>query len=148
VRDDSATYYIIKYDILPEVLKKTIKAKELLQKGKVDTINNAVCQVNMSRSAFYKYKDSIFPFFEASRGKIITFGMVLEDTPGVLSKMLDTIARAQGNILTINQNIPIQGMANVTISIRTAGMEKDVEVLIKELTGMSGVKKIDILAQE
>ena len=37
----------------------------------------------------------------------------------------DIIAEAGANILTINQNIPINGLANVTISIETNSMESD-----------------------
>lgn len=146
--DDTTTYYIIKAEVLPEILKKTLKAKRLLKKGKAATINEAVKMAGMSRSAFYKYKDSIFPFFEVSRGKIITLSLTLEDQPGVLSNILDNVARAKGNILTINQNIPIQGIANVTISIRTAGMQESGEELIKSIQKIEGVQNVDILAQE
>ncbi|MDI3534318.1 MAG: chorismate mutase [Thermosediminibacterales bacterium] len=146
--DDTTTYYIIKAEVLPEILKKTLKAKRLLKKGKAATINEAVKMAGMSRSAFYKYKDSIFPFFEVSRGKIITLALTLEDQPGVLSNILDNIARAKGNVLTINQNIPIQGIANVTISIRTAGMQESGEELIKSIQKIEGVQNVDILAQE
>lgn len=142
------SYYIIEADILPEILKKTVQAKELLKKGEVATVNEAVKKVGMSRSAYYKYKDHIFPFYEVSRGKIITFSLVLEDIPGVLSNVLDKIAKMQGSILTINQNIPIHDVANVTIQIQTAKMKKDIEILINQIKNIDGVKKIDILARE
>jgi len=141
-------FYIIKDEILPEIVRKTVKAKELLKSGKVRTINEATEKVGMSRSAFYKYKDFIFPFYEASLGKIITIAMVLEHQPGVLSRILDEIARAHGNVLTINQNIPIQGLANVTISFETGDMAKNIEELIEEIQSKSGVQKVDIIAGE
>jgi len=140
-------YYIIKSDVLPEILKKTVRAKELLNRGLVDTVNEAAEKAGMSRSAYYKYKDHIFPFYEVSKNKIITISFMLEDKPGVLSNMLDHIARAGGNILTINQNIPLSGLANVTISIRTEGMEKNMEKLIRNMRKIDGVKNIGILAQ-
>lgn len=141
-------FYIIKDEILPEIVRKTVKAKELLKNGKVRTINEATEKVGMSRSAFYKYKDFIFPFYEASLGKIITIAMVLEHQPGVLSRILDEIARAHGNVLTINQNIPIQGLANVTISFETGDMVKNIEELIEEIQSKNGVQKVDIIAGE
>ncbi|RKL63140.1 ACT domain-containing protein [Thermoanaerobacteraceae bacterium SP2] len=141
-------FYIIKDEILPEIVRKTVKAKELLKSGKARTINEATEKVGMSRSAFYKYKDFIFPFYEASLGKIITISLVLEHRFGVLSGILDEIARAHGNVLTINQNIPIQGLANVTISFETGGLIKNIEELIEDMQSKPGVQKVDIIAGE
>ncbi len=132
---------------MPEILRKTVKAKELLKSGKAKTINEATEIVGMSRSAFYKYKDYIFPFYEASMGKIITVSLLLEHIPGVLSAILDEIARAHGNVLTINQNIPIQNMAGVTISFETGNMTKNVEDLLEIIQNKDGVQKVDIVAQ-
>ncbi|MGB3965001.1 MAG: ACT domain-containing protein, partial [Tepidanaerobacteraceae bacterium] len=91
-------FYIVKEEIMPDIFKKTIKAKELLKSGKAKTVNEATEAVGMSRSAYYKYKDYIFPFYEASMGKIVTISFVLEHMPGVLSSILDEIAKARGNI--------------------------------------------------
>lgn len=145
---DKRGFYIIKDEILPDIVRKTVKAKELLKSGKVRTINEATERVGMSRSAFYKYKDFIFPLYEASLGKIITISLVLEHQPGVLSGILDEIARAHGNVLTINQNIPIQGLANVTISFETGGLIKNIEELMEEIQSKNGVQKVDIIARE
>ncbi|WP_039767276.1 ACT domain-containing protein [Caldicellulosiruptor sp. F32] len=143
-----ATYYIVEESVLPEVFLKVIKAKELLEKGEVKAVNEAVKIVGISRSAFYKYKDCIFPFFESSRGKIITLAFVLQDIPGILSKILNIISDTNANILTINQNIPLGGIATVTISIRTSDMTKSVKELIQEIERVDGVKKIEILGRE
>ncbi|HEY3314774.1 MAG TPA: ACT domain-containing protein [Bacillota bacterium] len=141
-------YYVIKTAVLPEILRKTIMAKELLQQQKVATVNDAVQKVGMSRSVFYKYRDHIFPFYEFNRGRIVTLGLTLEDRPGVLSSLLDRIARAGGNILTINQNIPIHGTANLTLSVRTANLRGGPEGLFRGLEKSDGVQKVEILAQE
>jgi chorismate mutase len=144
----SDRFYIIKDDVLPEIVKRTVKAKEFLKSGKARTINEATEMAGMSRSAFYKYKDFIFPFYEASLGKIVTLSMILEHRPGILSGILDEIARAHGNVLTINQNIPIHGIANVTISFETGGLNKNIEDLIEIIEKKTGVRKVDIIAQE
>jgi chorismate mutase len=141
-------FYIVKEEILPEILKKTVKAKELLKNGKAKTVNEATKMVGMSRSAYYKYKDYVFPFYEASMGKIITISLILEHKPGVLSSILDEIAKARGNILTINQNIPLQGLANVTISFDTSQMTRNVEEVLEIVEKKQGVAKIEVLAQE
>ncbi|NLZ52292.1 MAG: ACT domain-containing protein [Thermoanaerobacteraceae bacterium] len=140
--------YIIKDEIMPDILKKTVKAKELLKSGKAKTVNEATEIVGMSRSAYYKYKDYIFPFYEASMGKIVTISFILEHIPGVLSSILDEIAKAHGNILTINQNIPVQNMANVTISFETGNLNKNVEELLSIINEKEGVHKLDVIAQE
>ncbi|AFM01127.1 ACT domain-containing protein [Desulfitobacterium dehalogenans ATCC 51507] len=140
-------FLIVSKDILPEAILKTSQAKELLVKGDVNTINEAVDRVQLSRSAFYKYKDGVFPFYEASREKIITFSLILENTAGVLSNVLNTIARFRGNVLTINQGIPLQGIANVTISVENMGMVDIPENLLSALGEIQGVRKIEVIGQ-
>lgn len=146
--ENKSSFYIIRDEVLPDIIKKTIKAKEYLKSGKARTINEATEMAGMSRSAFYKYKDSVFPFYEVSLGKIVTISLILDHSPGVLSSILDVIAKAHGNVLTINQNIPIQGIANVTISFETGGMKENIEKLLKTIQSIAGVKKVDIIAQE
>ncbi|KLU66711.1 MULTISPECIES: ACT domain-containing protein [Desulfosporosinus] len=140
-------FLIVSKDILPEAILKTAKAKELLVKGDVYTINEAVERVGLSRSAYYKYKDGVFPFYEASREKILTISLILENKAGVLSHVLNFIASLKGNVLTINQGIPLQGIANVSISLETAGMDDIPEDLLNGLGKITGVRKIEIIGQ-
>ena len=141
-------FYLVQEDILPEAILKTVQIKELLLKGKVSTINEAVEKVGLSRSAFYKYKDGIFPFNDWKQGNIITISLNLEHRSGILSNILNTIAQNNGNIITINQNIPIHGRANVTISFETTSLSGDIEQLLLNIKQMNGVKKADIVALE
>ncbi|HAA63872.1 MAG TPA: ACT domain-containing protein, partial [Thermoanaerobacter sp.] len=115
--------------------------------GKVKTINEAVKQVGISRSAFYKYRDYVFPFSKFSKGKIITLSMVLDHMPGVLSSILDVVANARGNVVTINQSMPSMGVASVTISIDTQYMEMSLENFLEKLSSQNGVRKIEILGE-
>ncbi|MCG8400809.1 MAG: ACT domain-containing protein, partial [Firmicutes bacterium] len=108
----------------------------------------AVNEVGISRSAYYKYKDYVFPFYETSRGKVITLHIVVEDFSGILSSIINKIAVAKGNIVTINQNIPINGLADVTISIETTEMAKDIKELMDEISSIEGVRRQGILARE
>lgn len=140
-------FLIVSKDILPEAILKTAKAKELLVKGDVYTINDAVERVGLSRSAYYKYKDGVFPFYEASREKILTISLILENKAGVLSHVLNFIASLKGNVLTINQGIPLQGIANVSISLETAGMGDTLEDLFSGLGNINGVRKIEVIGQ-
>ncbi len=140
-------YYLVQEDILPEAIIKTVMAKELLLKGGANTVNDAVEKVDLSRSAFYKYKDKVFPFHQWSRGKIVTLALLLEHRPGVLSTVLNIIASVKGSILTINQNLPLQGLANATLSVETAEMDQDLEEWLKIIRGVNGVQDVRMVGQ-
>ena len=142
-----AKYYLVEEGILPEAIIKTVMAKELLLKGAANTVNEAVEKVDLSRSAFYKYKDKVIPFHQWSRGKIVTLAVLLEHRSGVLSTVLNIIASVKGSILTINQNLPLQGLAKATLSIETAEMDQDLEELLKIIRGVSGVQDVRLLGQ-
>ena len=142
-----AVFFLVREEILPEAIKKTIKVKDMLKRGEARTINEAVEKMELSRSAYYKYKDYVFPFYEASKEKIITLALLLEHKQGVLSKVLNTIAYDHGSVLTINQGIPLQGVANATISIETAELVIDLEALLDKVRMIEGVKRLEILGQ-
>lgn len=143
--DSQDRFYLVQENVLPQVLRKTAQAKEMLKKGNARTINEAVQAVGISRGAFYKYRDFIFPFREASKGKIITIALILEHTSGVLSEVLQSIAVARGNVLTINQGIPLQGVANASISFETANLQGDVDELLLLLARIPGVQKLEVV---
>lgn len=142
-----SVFYLVREEILPEAIKKTIKVKELLKKGEVRTINEAVEKMELSRSAYYKYKDFVFPFYEASKEKIVTLALLLEHKQGVLSRVLNTIANDRASVLTINQGIPLQGVANATISLETVDLVIDLEALLDKLRMIDGVKRLEVLGQ-
>ena len=110
-------YFVVTERAVPEVLLKVVEAKRLLDSGRAMTVQEAAEQTGISRSSFYKYKDDIFPFHEEAKGKTITFIIQMDDEPGLLSVVLQTIARFHGNILTIHQSIPINGVATLTLSV-------------------------------
>ena len=138
--DSNHKFYLVREDILPEAIKKTIKVKEILKHHQTRTINEAVRMMGLSRSAYYKYKDYVFPFYDVTQGKIVTLSVMIFDRPGELSQVLNTVAANNGSILTINQGIPLQGMADVSLSV-------PVDELIKTLEKLSGVSKVDIIGQ-
>jgi chorismate mutase len=140
-------YYLVREDILPEALLKTLQAKELLARGKARTVHEAAEQVGLSRSAFYKYKDGVFPLSRLDRERIVTISMDLEHRTGLLSKVLATIAALEGNVLTIHQTIPLMGMANVVISVDTTKMGDKVAELLDALGKQEGVGNVAIIGQ-
>ena len=138
-------YYIVEAKALPEVFLKVAEAKWLLETGEATTVNEAA-KVGISRSAFYKYRDAIAPFQNLMAGRILTFQFILRDVTGLLSSILTIFAQFGANILTINQTIPTNGCASVTISAETTNMTDGVEEMVRALGAISGVLKAEILA--
>lgn len=141
-------YFVVKERAVPEVLLKVVEAKRLLDSGKVQTVQEASEQTGISRSSFYKYKDDIFPFHEEAKGKTITFIIQMDDEPGLLSVVLQTIARFHGNILTIHQSIPINGVATLTLSVDILPGEGDAEAIIDVIEHSEGIHYLKILGRE
>ena len=139
-------YYIIEASALPEVFLKVAEAKRLLSIGEAATVNEATHMTDVSRSAFYKYRDAILPFQNMMKGRIITFQFLLNDEPGMLSAILTAFAQYDANILTINSIVPTNGCALVTISAETTDMSVTLEELLNQLSATPGVIKAEILA--
>ena len=144
--EHSPKYYIVEAAALPEIFQKVAEAKRMLHAGEVSTAGEAARQVGISRSAFYKYKDAVQPFQNMKAGRIITFYTLLKDTPGVLSNILSIFANSGANILTINQTIPTNGCAGVTVTAETSEMHESLEEMMTEITAAEGVLKFEILA--
>ncbi len=138
-------FYLVREDVLPEAMKKTLEAKEMLERGKVDKIGDAVQKVNLSRSAFYKYRDTVFPFHTIAKERLVSLSVYLEDRSGTLSKLLSIVAESGCNVLTIHQTIPLQGRANVTLSLNTSGMKIEFNEFLSRLRKLEFVEKVEVL---
>ncbi len=139
-------YYIVEASALPEVFLKVAEAKRYLETGEERTVNSAAQRVGISRSAFYKYKDSIRPFRDMLHGRIVTIQILLRNEPGALSGVLNLLANRGGNILTINQGIPGGGTAAVTVSLETSDLGTDLENLLSALREDKMVVRCEVLA--
>ena len=139
-------YYIVEASALPEVFLKVAEAKRLLSTGEASTVNEATRMTDISRSAFYKYRDSVLPFQNMMTGRSITFQLLLHDEPGLLSELLHVFAQAKANIITINSIVPTNGTAVVTISAETMDLTVPLEELLAQLQAFPGVVKADVLA--
>lgn len=145
---EKSKYFVVKQKAVPEVLLKVVEAKRLLESSKVMTVQEAAEQVGISRSSFYKYKDDIFPFHDNSKGKSITFVLQMDDEPGLLSEVLKIVAEFKGNVLTINQTIPINGVASLTLTVDLLPTTGDVSEMIGQIENHSGIHYLKILAKE
>ena len=141
-----AKYFIVEADAMPEIFRKVAEAKRLLETGEERTVNRAVQAVNISRSAFYKYKDAVRPFHDMLHGRIVTFQVLLRDEPGILSGVLNVLSGTGMNILTINQNIPVNGCSVVTMTAETSALQDSLEDEVDHAARGPGVLKCEILA--
>ena len=139
-------YYIVEASALPEVFLKVAETKRLLSTGEASTVNEATKMTDISRSAFYKDRDSVLPFQNMMTGRIITFQLLVHDEPGRLSEILSIFAETGANIMTINSIVPVNGTAVITISAETMDVTISLEELLARLTATRGVVKADILA--
>ena len=139
-------YYIVEASALPEVFLKVAEAKRLLSTGEASTVNEATKMTDISRSAFYKYRDAVLPFQNMMTGRIITFQMLLHDEVGLLSKILDIFTEAKANIITINSIVPTNGTAVVTISAETMDLTMSLEAMLHRINECRGVVKAEVLA--
>ncbi len=144
----SQEYYLIDKTVLPEIFSKVIEAKKLLQTGQCRTINDATRQVNISRSVFYKYKDSVHVFVEKDKQNIITVILYLSDEIGALSRVLTLISNVGASILTINQSVPMNGIAPVSISFNMLNATIELEQLFHQMEQLNGVISVKPVAKE
>ena len=142
----SPKYYIVEASALPEVFLKVAEAKRLLSTGEAPTVNEATRMMGISRSAFYKYRDTVRPFQNMMTGRVITFQMMLHDRKGLLSEVLTTFAEHKVNVQTINSIMPTNGSAIVTLSAETSDVEIPLEDLLHVVRQLPGVIKAEILA--
>lgn len=147
MKDDSE-FVLVQRHMLPDAIQRTLEAKKLLESGEVATVQEAVSQVGISRSSFYKYKDSVFPFSIMDGKKIITISMLLEHRAGVLSNVLRFLAKKGANVLTINQTIPLQGEATVSMSVDATHVKQNVNQVIDCLKKLDGVSRTVVVGSE
>jgi len=139
-------YFLVREDLLTEAMQKTLEAKQLLQSGEVSSIWDAVKKVGLSRSAFYKYRDAVFPFHSIVQERILTIFLQLEDRKGTLATLLHTVAEGKCNVLTIHQTIPIQGRANVTLSLDVTAMSLELDDFIQQMKRLDFVESAEVIS--
>lgn len=138
-------YLVVETEALPEVFAKVVYAKQLLENGETGNISHAAKLAGISRSAIYKYRDAVFPYVREMSGKVVSLYVLLRDRPGMLSGIISELTRNGANILTINQNIPVDGLAAVSVSVSLdATSTSDMELLnvLKKLEGVVEARRL------
>jgi len=126
------------------VYARVIAAKSLLASGEAANASQAAKMAGISRSAYYKYKDGVFEYDPQNGGEVLTLSLRLMDTMGVLSAVTAELYRLGANVLSINQNVPKNGVADVLLAVYTAEMSVDVDSLIECLKDINGVRAVDM----
>ncbi len=139
-------YYIVEASALPEVFLKVAEAKRLLATGEASTVNEAAKMTDISRSAFYKYRDAVQPFRNMNTNQIVTFQFLLRDEPGALFSILAAFAQQQANLLTVNSITPTNGCAVVTIAAETSNVTASLDEMLTTFQQTAGVIKAEVLA--
>lgn len=140
--NEKPQYLIVSADVLPEVILKVMEAKRLLSKAQAKNSSDACRMVGISRSAYYKYKDNVQLYEERDNSQLGTLYLKLSDEPGVLSRVLKKLYEKGANILTVNQNIPVDAVAIVTISIRVNCDEVSLDEILTNLSEIDGVVSV------
>lgn len=146
--DKDGKLVIVSSDVLPDIVLKVIAAKRMRARGEVATSTEACKAVGISRSAYYKYKDSVFNYEEQLMNNIVSVYCILRDEKGVLSSIISKLYELNTNILTINQNIPIDSVATVTFSVRFDRDMLNTNKLTEELSKVHGVVDVKIISGE
>ena len=141
-------YYVVSGDILPDVLEQVMQARILLQSGKAKRISEAVKMVGISRGTYYKYKDAVFSFNAEQSNRKAIISMILRNEKGTLSKVLSLVSVKQVNVLAINQTIPINGIANVALTLDISDLEISIQSLVSLIEAMPMGEKADLVAVE
>ena len=139
-------YYIVEASALPEVFVKVAEAKRLLSTGEASTVNEAAKMTDISRSAFYKYREAVQPFRNMNTKQIITFQFLLRDEPGALSAILAAFAQQEANLMTVNSITPTNGCAVVTIAAETSNVDASLDEMLLTFQQTPGVIKAEVLA--
>lgn len=132
-------YLLVETSVAPEVFVRVVKAKKLLAQGKAQSSAQAVEMAGISRSAYYKYKDFVHRYDEHLSGGITTITVTLRDEPGVLSNLLGTLYKAGANVITVNQNIPVDSAALVSLAVHAGSESRSPEELIEMISQIDGV---------
>ena len=146
--EEKTKYFVVKQKAVPEVLLKVVEAKKLLESERVLTVQEATDRVGISRSSFYKYKEDIFPFYDNTKGKTVTFVVQMDDEQGLLSDLLHIVAIYKANILTIHQSIPVNGVATLTLSVEVKDNTGNISKMVEEIEEQDGIHYVKIVSRD
>ncbi|MBI5972676.1 ACT domain-containing protein [Staphylococcus caledonicus] len=140
-------FYLIREDVLPESVVKTLKIKDALKNDSELSIYEAVKRFNLSRSAFYKYRETIFPVDEKIfEHREFTLILYVNDIVGMLAQVLNTISQLELSVLTIHQSVPMEDKATITLSLSAKNTALSIDEIIIALRNIEHVSKVELIS--
>ncbi len=137
-------FVLVSTKVLPDVFEGVLHAKQLLAHGKAANASQAIKMAGISRSAFYKYRDYVFAY-SADESSCINLSAVLSDKAGVFSAMTTVLFENGANLVTVNQGMPIDGTATVSLTIDTNSIKLSIEALLDLLRATDGILSVRVV---
>ena len=137
-------YFLVNSSILSTVFEKVIKAQNYLASGEAANATQAAKMAGISRSAYYKYKDSIFEYNTFDDQEKVTLNAKLRDNAGVLSALMNELYLAGANVLSVSQSVPVNSVADVSVTVRVTQMTVSIHDMVDKIKKVSGVKSVNI----
>lgn len=141
---DKVKYYLVNSNILPSVYSKVVEAKNYLASGEAASASQAAKMAGISRSAYYKYKDAIFEYNGDNNDETVTINAKLKDNAGVLSALMNELYKAGANVLSVSQSVPVNSIADVSVTVRSTEMTATVQELLNNIKSINGVKSAQL----
>ncbi|MGN0534340.1 MAG: ACT domain-containing protein [Eubacterium sp.] len=141
---EKVKYYLVNSTILPAVYSKVIEAKGYLASGEAASASQAAKMAGISRSAYYKYKDAIFEYNGENGDDTATISAKLKDNAGVLSSLMSELYKAGANVLSVNQSMPVNSAADVSVTVRITEMTVSLSQLVDNIGRLEGVNSVSI----
>ena len=143
---DYKKFYLIREDVLPESVVKTLKVKDALKNDPKLSIYDAVKQYDLSRSAFINI-ETIFPVDEKMLDhREFTLILYVNDIVGMLAQVLNTISQLQLSVLTIHQSVPMEDKATITLSLNAQSSHLSVDDVVNALRKIEHVSKVELIS--
>ncbi len=136
-------YVLVAKEVLPEVFGKVLLAKELLANGSAKNISSAVRQADLSRSAFYKYKDCVYR--AAGGSHLLVLQATLVNEPGTLQSLLALLSAQGIDVVTIHQQKPNGATADVTLTLDVTELHGTAEQLLNQLRTKPFIHGLEVL---
>ncbi len=140
---NNSNLFLVDSKVLPNVFEGVVLAKELLSSGRAQNASQATKMAGISRSAFYKYKDYVFKYSDNGNNTVTLFARIA-DKAGMLSILTTALYEHGANILTVNQSIPQNGAADVSITVKTNDLTLPVSEMISNIRAINGVISIKL----
>ena len=140
--------YMVDFSILPTAVKATIRAKQMLEDGRANSIYDAVRKVGISRSAFYKYKDHVSDALDENARDVLTMTVMLQNDVTVLTRLLRKFSKEETEPITMVRTATMGGLVALMLSFYLADLPYDSEDFIKMVRGVKGVEDVIVMGDE